>query len=112
MVATDPGLVTACAGLACALGQVPLHEALDGEGLVWTSGGSSYLPSEAEMPGCSGIATANAFDGVDVARPLAGIEQGLDPWISTDVSGPGVLRFHWKVDGQLVGERLPFTIMW
>ena len=103
-------LMTSCVAVTGAVGQVTLEEALDGEGLVWTSGWRDSLPTQSDQPGWEGAPMETAFDGVDAVRPLTPSEFTGASWLRTTVTGPGVLRFHWKADGEETSESLYLMI--
>lgn len=38
-------------------------------------------------------------DGVDSARASTGVPYGIDSWVETTITGPGLLTFQWIADG-------------
>ena len=92
----------------------PLAAALDGPGLAWTSGGPIPWAGQA----------TTTHDGIDAACSGA-ITHGQESWIQTDLTGPGMLTFWWKVssesnydylefylDGVLQSGRISGTVDW
>ena len=77
---------------------VYLDVALDATGMVWTTDG------DAKWFGLKDDAT-NTFshDGIDVARSGLAPEDfeqlSFDSWIQTTVTGPGTLKFWWRMAG-------------
>ena len=65
---------------------VPLPEALDAPGLVWTTGGDVNWFGQ----------TAVTHDNEDAARSGAIGDDGTT-WIEVEVNGPGTLNFWWRV---------------
>ncbi len=63
-----------------------IAEALDTTGLDWTSGGALAWFKQ----------TTTTHDGVDAAQSGA-ITHSQESWVETTVTGPGTLRFWWKV---------------
>ena len=66
---------------------VNLKDALDGDGLVWTTVG--WVGQ-----------TTTRHDGVDAAQSGT-ISDSAESWIETKVTGPGTLTFWWKVSSEL-----------
>ena len=75
---------------------VNLKDALDGEGLVWTTAGWAGQ-------------TTTRHDGVDAAQSGA-ISDSAESWIETKVTGPGILTFWWKVSSELDFDWLRFQM--
>ena len=74
-------------------GNPSLATALDGTGLVWTSGGDATWYGQTET----------SHDGVSAARsgpvgydPVTGYQSS---WLQTTINGPGRLQFWWKTAG-------------
>ncbi len=78
---------------------LPLDEALDTTGLIWTSGGN--LPWFGQ--------SATTHDGVDAAQS-GGITHNQESWVETTVTGPGTLTFWWRVSSENFFDRLRFLI--
>lgn len=66
---------------------LPLATALDGEGLVWTTGGDD--------PWRGFAAPSENHDGVDAAASGV-LDYDEESWLETTVVGPGTFRFRWK----------------
>ncbi|MFA7369641.1 MAG: leucine-rich repeat protein, partial [Kiritimatiellales bacterium] len=77
----------------------PLIAALDGSGLVWTTGGTTPWFSQ----------TANAHDGVDAARSGA-ITHSQESWVETALNSSGTLTFWWKVSSESGYDFLEFYL--
>lgn len=93
LAACLPGLARAAA--------VPLAAALDGSGLVWTTGGSTAWSGQ----------TTISHDGADAAQTtgLAALE--AESWLETTVTAPGILSWHWRLDlGPDNGSALEFFV--
>jgi len=82
--------------------QLPMHEALDTEGLVWSEDGLVFAQGS-----WLGELSSAAQDGVDHARnyPVADSEEAS---VFTQLSGPGSLSFWWKVSSEPNGDYLAF----
>jgi hypothetical protein len=97
-VANNPfGSVTSSvAQLVLAL---PLEEALDMPGLLWTNGTDAAWYGQ----------TTVSHDGMDAAQsgPITHNEQST---MQTTVNGPGVLTFWWKVSSESCCDRLRFYV--
>ena len=88
--ATNPsGTGEATLNLTVCPSSVSLTDALDGPGLVWTTGGNA--------PWCG--ETTVTHDGVDAATSGL-IGGGQESWMETSVVGAGTLSFWWKVSSQ------------
>jgi hypothetical protein len=73
-----------------AISAVTLGEALDTTNLTWTTGGQIGWSTT----------TSVTHDGVDAARSGA-TNDNSDSWIQTQIVGPGVLTFWWKVSSEV-----------
>ncbi len=69
---------------------VGLAEALDAPGFPWTTSG--VLPWQ----GVTGTLIP-ASDGTDCALSSVNLPDGLESWVETSVTGPGVATFRWMV---------------
>ncbi|MBI5383838.1 MAG: hypothetical protein HZA90_04035 [Verrucomicrobia bacterium] len=78
---------------------VPLAEALDTPGRVWSTGGQALWFGQ----------TVTTHDGQSAARtgPIADDEQTE---LQTTVTGPGYLSFWWKVSSEAQFDRLDFFV--
>lgn len=76
-----------------------LGEALDNQALVWSSGGA--VPWFGE--------TANGYALANAARS-GRIEHGQNSWLSTTLTGPGTLRFVWRVSSEEGHDTLRFFV--
>jgi len=79
----------------------PLADALDGAGLVWSTGGDANWFSQ----------TNTSHDAVDAAQS-GDIGDSQSSWIETTVTGPGTVSFWWRVDSddQIGYDYLEFSI--
>jgi len=77
----------------------PLGEALDNTGLVWTSGGSVKWFGE----------TATCFYGGNAAQSGA-ILHGQSSWLKTTVTGPGTVKFAWRISSEADHDFLRFSV--
>ena len=76
-----------------------LCEAVDACELIWTTGGNApWFPQNEQT-----------FDGVDAAAS-GDITHNQESWIETTVTGPGTLRFYWKVSSEQFYDFLEFRI--
>lgn len=76
-----------------------LAEALDGPGLLWSTGGS------AQWFGQTGV----TYDGVDAAQS-GPITHSQESWLETTVTGAGMLSFSWKVSSEEGYDFLRFEV--
>lgn len=76
-----------------------LGDALDAPQLTWTTDGDAPWFSQ----------TATTFDGVDAAQSGPVGEFG-ESWIETTISGPGQLRFRWRVKSDSDVDYLEFMM--
>ncbi|MBC8008512.1 MAG: MBG-2 domain-containing protein [Burkholderiales bacterium] len=84
--------------LAASAATVPLSTALDGAGLVWTTGGADIGSGGASLnPLWSGQTTISQ-DGTDSAQAPALQSPDSESWIETTVTGPGTLTWRWRLD--------------
>jgi len=67
--------------------------------LVFTTGGGGNWSSQ----------SSTSYHGGDAARS-GSISANGQSWMQTTVSGPGIIRFYWKVSSQLGGDWLEFFI--
>jgi len=84
-----------------------IQDALDGPGLVFTTGGTdgigwTYEPQNA-------LYGDNTFDGVDSARAGRVPDLG-ESWIQTEVVGPGTVSFWWQAFSEPYCDLLSFHI--
>lgn len=79
--------------------EVSLDSALDNASLVWTTGG------DASWFGQNGY----TFDGLDAARSGV-IGDSKQSWITTEVTGPALLKFYWKVSSEKNYDYFSFLI--
>jgi len=79
--------------------QPTLAEALDGAGLVWTTGDKATWSGEANI----------THDGVDAAQS-GSIANSQQTWLETTVAGPGNLNFWWKVSSEEGYDFLRFEV--
>ena len=88
-VSNRAGTITSAPAILVVTVPAGLAEALDGPGLVWTTGGNSTWSSQ----------TAVTHDGVDAAQsgPMVDLQS---TFATTTVTGPATLRFWWKVDSE------------
>ncbi|HEX2750411.1 MAG TPA: hypothetical protein VHM91_20560, partial [Verrucomicrobiales bacterium] len=77
---------------------VTLKEALDGDGLLWSSTGQAQW-----VPLSNG---QQSHDGVDMVSVATGASGELNSF----VTGGGVLRWWWKVEGMAEGGRIEFVL--
>src|SRR5262245_2714522 len=77
-------------GLAIDLYAQTLSAALDGTGLVWTTGGSAVWTGQ----------TVVTHDGVDAAASGA-ITANQQSWVQTTVSGPGTIAWWWQASSEM-----------
>ena len=86
-----------------------LGEALDNTSLTWTTGGdpTEWFPQ-----------SATSYYGGDAAQS-GDVTHSKSTWLSTTVSGPGMLTFYWKVSseaeyisiyGGIMGDLLRFYV--
>jgi len=78
---------------------VPLADAVDAPLLTWTTGGNQVWVGQANT----------TFDGVDAAQSGA-ITHSQESWLQTTVTGPGHLRFRWKVSLEANYDYLEFYL--
>jgi hypothetical protein len=76
-----------------------LGEALDNTSLVWTSGGNVKWFGE----------TATCFYGGNAAQSGA-ISHGQSSWLKTTVTGPGTLKFAWRISSEANHDFLRFSV--
>jgi hypothetical protein len=55
------------------------------------------------------LQTTTSYHGGDAAQS-GSISDNGQSWMQTTVSGPGIIRFYWKVSSQLGGDYLEFFI--
>ena len=79
---------------------IDLADALDAPALTWTSGGQS--PWTAQHGGIS-------HDGSDAAESGT-LTDAAESWLQTQLTGPGVLSFFWKVSSEAESDFLHFYI--
>lgn len=98
-------------GSAISAATVPLSTALDGPGLVWTSGGTDFTTDETPLsPSWIGQTTISQ-DGADSASSPSLISAAAQSWIETTVTGPGTLAWQWRLDlGEGVASTLEFQV--
>lgn len=79
----------------------PLSDALDGAGLVWTTGGDASWFAQ----------TTNTHDSIDAAQSGA-IGDDKSSWIQTTVTGPGTISFWWNInsDDSLSYDHAEFSV--
>ena len=82
-----------------AMNSIPLATALDGTGLVWTTGDNAPWLGEN---------SPTSQDGVDAAAS-GPVDDGQQSRVQTIVEGPGVLTYYWKVSSAS-GDYLSFRI--
>ncbi len=82
--------------------QLPIANALDTTGLVWSENGLTFAPGS-----WFGELSGTAYDGVDDAThyPIANAQEAS---VSTEVTGPGSLTFWWKISSELNADYLSF----
>ena len=56
------------------------------------------------------IAQTNITHDGEVAAQSGGIGHGTNTWIETTITGPGTIRFWWKVSSQTNGDTLTFAL--
>lgn len=78
---------------------VPLAEALDSPWLSWTTGGT--IPWSGET-GASVVGVAAGRSG--------GVADLQSSWVQTSVTGPGRLRFWWRVDSEEDYDELTLSV--
>ncbi|MFN0127739.1 MAG: S8 family serine peptidase [Verrucomicrobiales bacterium] len=78
---------------------VPLAETLDSPWLAWTTGGDIPWAGEA---GASVVGAAGGRSGA-----LADLQSS---WVQTSVTGPGRLRFWWRVDSEEDYDELSLSV--
>lgn len=76
-----------------------LESALDGTGLVWSSGGSAPWRGQNTV----------TSDGISAAASGA-VGDGESSEITTTVTGPGALTFRWKVSSETGSDFLQFLV--
>ena len=76
-----------------------LCEAIEGCDFVWTTGGNTNWFRQ----------TTNTADGVDAAQS-GRISTNQQTWIETTVTGPGLLRFQWRVSSRTNAHLLRFLV--
>lgn len=86
-VVTATGAASSAATLTV-IGLVPLPQALDNPGWVWSSGGHSPWFGQ----------TFISHDEISAGQSGA-ISAGQQSWVQTTFTGPGKLSFWWKVSG-------------
>jgi hypothetical protein len=79
-------LVCALVPLLVRANVAALATALDGPGLVWTTGANQWASQ-----------TAVTHDGVDAARSAILRSGDAESWVQTTVTGPGVLTWRWRL---------------
>ena len=82
-----------------ALTSIPLEIAVDNEGLAFMTGGDASWVGQ----------IATSYDGVDAAQS-GGIYDDETSTLQTTVTGPGTLRFWWKVSSEEDYDWLLFSI--
>lgn len=98
VVSNAVGTVPSAIATLTVFTDVSLAAALDTTAMSWTTNGSTT------WAGHGGV----THDGVDAARsPVLG--NNGSAWMQTTVTGPGTLRFHWKVSSE-VNDRLRLLI--
>jgi hypothetical protein len=78
---------------------VTLEQALDTSGLTWTTGGNGNWFGE----------KFKFFNDGDAAQSSA-ITHNQETWIKTNVTGPGTVKFYWKVSSEPNYDFLRFYI--
>lgn len=76
-----------------------IPQALDNNDLVWSSGGDVKWFGQTAITRCYG----------DAAQSGA-ITHGQRSWLRTTITGPGVLRFYWRVSSQGNADYLRFRV--
>jgi hypothetical protein len=80
-------------------GGLTLASALDGTGLVWTTGGTANWAPQ----------TTTTSDGVDAAAS-GDIADNQNSYVQTTVTGPATVTFRWKVSSEGYYDRLRFIV--
>ncbi|MCX7001618.1 MAG: hypothetical protein NT106_15205 [Candidatus Sumerlaeota bacterium] len=78
---------------------ISLSEALDIPGLTWTTGGNANW---------FGQSATYYFNGDAAQSGL--ISHNQESWISTNVTGPGIIKFWWKVSCEPYNDYLEFLV--
>jgi len=99
-VSNAAAIVTSSNAFLSVTPTVPLAEALDTPGWIWTTGGSA-------PPWLGQVAVHH--DGLDAARNGI-IGDGASNSIQTTVTGPALLSFWWKVSSETNNDTLRFFI--
>ena len=77
-----------------------IGEAVDAPELVWTNGGTGVWTGQ----------TTTVHDGVDAAESAQIGFNSRSNWIQTTVSGPGTLKFWWRVSSETNWDYLTFLV--
>src|SRR5204863_6552054 len=85
--------------MLCTVYAATLPECLNAPQLSWTTGGQSPWFAQAAV----------SHDGTDAARSGAITDDG-ETWVETQLKGPGILTFWWKVSSEQSFDFLEFSL--
>ncbi len=92
-------LVILFGAILCSAHAVSLSDCLNAPNLNWSTGGQSpWVPQ-------SGV----NHDGVDAAQS-GPISDNQESWVETQLTGPGILTFWWKVSSETSFDFLEFSL--
>ncbi len=97
--ATGTGTASLTLTITQPTGTLTLAQALDGAGLVWTTGGDANWTPQ----------TAITSDGIDAARS-GDVANNQSTWVQTTVQGPATVTFRWKVSSEARNDYLRFQV--
>ena len=98
-VTCDAGTTQTCTITQAGTSAIALGTVLDNTNLTWTTGGPTTWYGE----------TGTSHDGVDSAHSGA-LADSQTNWFQTMVTGPGTVRFWWKVSSEAGWDFLRFRI--
>jgi len=98
-VSNPAGSVDSQSATLTVIHPLDLPEALDAPSLIWTTSGSALWQAQTNV----------THDGIDAAQSGA-ISDNMSSALNTTVTGPGTLRFWWKVSSESGYDKLAFYI--
>ena len=85
--------------MLCSTRAASLSECLNAPNLTWSTGGQSQWVAE----------TGVSHDGIDAAQSGL-ISNNEESWVETQLTGPGILTFWWKVSSEDSFDFLEFSL--
>ena len=92
-------LVILFGAIVCSARAVSLSDCLNAPNLNWSTGGQSPWLAQ----------TIQSHDGVDAAQS-GSISDNQESWVETQLTGPGILIFWWKVSSETSFDFLEFSL--